>query len=184
MFAHTSRKDDATYPRRCSGTYSGRPKDTLVAEFISVINGREEPVPISPAPTDKSNDVRSLKISSGIDTEDGRGFDDDVEEPGESPASKPGSSEKAEPDPSEAWAGILEMTNQLENHPLRAVRIRWKPRQNSATRKTRSGTVLDGRFGGQRSGPTRPSTRSTFCRTGSINFEQSTGTTLQRNIHQ
>ncbi|KAG9313057.1 hypothetical protein JVU11DRAFT_6497 [Chiua virens] len=85
---------------------ASRLKDTFVAELITFIGGREEPAPISPVPTDKSNDVRSLKTdlsSSGVDAEDAWGFDDDVEEPGESPTSKPGSSEEPEPDPSEAW---------------------------------------------------------------------------------
>ena len=88
-----------------------RPKDTFHAELVTVINVTRpsvEPAPVAPVATDNRN-LNDDRISrtdssgSGIDAGDAWGFDDEVEEPEETPVSKPDSLEEPEPDPNEAW---------------------------------------------------------------------------------
>ncbi|KAG6381687.1 hypothetical protein JVT61DRAFT_288 [Boletus reticuloceps] len=89
-----------------------RPKDTFSAELVTVISVTQpsvEPTPVvAPVAADgwNPNDDYTLKTdssSSVVDAEDAWGFDDDVEESQEEPASKPEPLEDAEPDPNEAW---------------------------------------------------------------------------------
>lgn len=90
---------------------ASRHKDTFSAELVTVINVTHPSVEsalVAPVPTDNGSlhDDRISKTdssSSGFDTEDAWGFNDDVEEPDEPPVSKPDPLEEPEPDPNEAW---------------------------------------------------------------------------------
>ncbi|KAG8221009.1 hypothetical protein J3R82DRAFT_2518 [Butyriboletus roseoflavus] len=92
-------------------TSASRHKDTFSAELVTIINVTHsgvEPAPFAPVPTDNRNldDDHMSKTdssSSGFDTADAWGFDDDIKEPEELPVSKPDLLEEPEPDPSEAW---------------------------------------------------------------------------------